>query len=70
MLDGKIPVVRIILQLILSSKGASVRRSTVRSSTKNTMVIETWSRSWWDFGKAGPPQKVHQNAKSGCCSLR
>lgn len=46
MLDGEISIVRVSLQLISLSKGASVRLSTVRSSMKNTMDIQIWSHSW------------------------
>ena len=46
MLDGKVSAVRIGLRLISSSKGVSVRLSTVRSSTRNIMAIQIWSRSW------------------------
>ena len=46
MLDGKASVVQVSLELILLSKGASVRLSIVRSSMKNTMVFQIWSPSW------------------------
>lgn len=69
MLDGRVLVVRLGLRLMLLSKGASVRLSTVRSSMKNTTVIRTWSHSWWAFGRVGPPQRVHQHPRSSRCFL-
>ena len=46
------------LTVVPVKKGASVRHSIVKSSTKSTSDTRTWSHSLWASGKTGRPQRV------------